>query len=759
MECLEKDKQFQEFKKYTDNIKYDFNDVKEAYETLSRSIKMIKKESVENDKATKLFKETDMEKQMEINIHLDTIASLKKELELMRIEKERVDKKLISYISSSYKSPDGVEAALNLKLGTVENELPENIDVTFSPSDTDNESQVIKTIVEQVLDEESDNSDFGTVKTHLENSNSDSEDDGNFLDKFIPKSDKVVNDDSIMVAYTMSRTDRLYTDFEFPIQNAKLENVEKVFKLVEIDISEVNNNAFLSKSKKSFVKQQPNNPGKKEWMGNNGYNKRHGNNSKKKGVSFEKKMAKKEVKPKEKLSDVFVAGKNTVAEKDYIFSQKAVDDFNAAKKLKDETNRSTFVEYDKRVCYHCNEIGHMAKQCVKEIEKPVFQKPKPKISNDVKGKTTMVPVVRILKRDESLKSEDKPKSTFEIGESSKTQKTSKVYPKTKIFPNQSWVEKPKQSFEEEKMKKVLKSEVVVTNNEKFEFELNKLIEEFPPIKEETLKSKYVPEVPNVIFNLLKVDQVACDLVFGASEVIISKWIMDSGASRHMTEMLALLYDVKSINRGYVGFAGTQGGRIVREGILTNGVVTFDKVNYIIELENNLLSISQICDKSFIVHFTKNECLIIKPGFKIPEDMLLMRAPRENDLYVLDMSVATTSDKKPKCFVTITKATEKESRMWHRKMGHIHVREMNFLVHNDLVEGVNLKHLNDVCVECKKGKQMKNSHRKKLLNSIILPLERLHMDRFGPVHEKSVSGDLYSLVLTDDYTRFSWVMCL
>ncbi|MFS7985591.1 hypothetical protein Hanom_Chr11g01000241 [Helianthus anomalus] len=199
------------------------------------------------------------------------------------------------YLQSNHytqKYPDGVEAALNLKLRTVENELPENIDVTFSPSDTDNESQVIKTIVDQVLDEESDNSDFGTVKTHLENSNSDVEDDGNFLDKFIPKSDKVVNDDSIIVVYTMTGIDKLYSDFEYPIQNARLENVEKVFKLVEIDISDVNNNVFLSKPKKSFVKQQPNNSGKKKWVGNNGHNKRHGNNFKKKGVSFEKKMAK-----------------------------------------------------------------------------------------------------------------------------------------------------------------------------------------------------------------------------------------------------------------------------------------------------------------------------------------------------------------------------------------------------------------------------------------------------------------------------------
>ncbi|MFS7977019.1 putative GAG-pre-integrase domain-containing protein [Helianthus anomalus] len=174
--------------------------------------------------------------------------------------------------------------------------------------------------------------------------------------------------------------------------------------------------------------------------------------------------------------------------------------------------------------------------------------------------------------------------------------------------------------------------------------------------------------------------------------------MDSGASRHMTGTLALLYDVKSINGSYVRFAGNQGGRIVGQGTLTNRVISFDKVNYIVELENNLLSISHICDKDFSVHFTKSECLVLKPGFKIPDELVLLRAPRVNDLYILDMSVATPTTHQKQCFVTKSKATEKETIMWHRKVGHIHVRKMNFLVHNDLVDGVNVKkfQLTDDC---------------------------------------------------------------
>ncbi|XP_076915950.1 uncharacterized protein LOC143575456 [Bidens hawaiensis] len=178
--------------------------------------------------------------------------------------------------------------------------------------------------------------------------------------------------------------------------------------------------------------------------------------------------------------------------------------------------------------------------------------------------------------------------------------------------------------------------------------------------------------------------------------------MDSGASKNMTGTLYLLNDVKSLRGGYVGFAGNQGGQIVGEGTLTNGKVTFENVNYISELDNNLLSISQICDKQFSTHFTDRECLIFKPGFKIPEEWIIMRAPRVNDLYVMNMSTASTSSGSAQCF--ISRASEQESVLWHRRMGHISLRKMNHLVHRNLVEGVNLRNfkLTEECLDCKKG---------------------------------------------------------
>ncbi|GJV97901.1 hypothetical protein Tco_1549478 [Tanacetum coccineum] len=61
------------------------------------------------------------------------------------------------------------------------------------------------------------------------------------------------------------------------------------------------------------------------------------------------------------------------------------------------------------------------------------------------------------------------------------------------------------------------------------------------------------------------------------------------------------------------------------------------LNYEEELKFNLLSVSQICDKKHNVLFTDKECLILSPKFKfVDEDLVILRAPRKNDVYSLDL---------------------------------------------------------------------------------------------------------------------------
>ncbi|GKC83043.1 putative ribonuclease H-like domain-containing protein, partial [Tanacetum coccineum] len=80
---------------------------------------------------------------------------------------------------------------------------------------------------------------------------------------------------------------------------------------------------------------------------------------------------------------------------------------------------------------------------------------------------------------------------------------------------------------------------------------------------------------------------------------------------------------------------------------------------------------------------------------------------------------------------------------------------------NLVRGLPSKLLkNDqTCVACQKGKQHRASCKSKTENSIGLPLHFLHMDLFGPTFIKSLMKKMYCLVVTDDYSRFTWVFFL
>ncbi|GKB38808.1 putative ribonuclease H-like domain-containing protein [Tanacetum coccineum] len=58
-----------------------------------------------------------------------------------------------------------------------------------------------------------------------------------------------------------------------------------------------------------------------------------------------------------------------------------------------------------------------------------------------------------------------------------------------------------------------------------------------------------------------------------------------------------------------------------------------------------------------------------------------------------------------------------------------------------------------------GKQHRASCKSKVLNPITKPLFMLHMDLFGPTFVSSLMHKKYCLVVTDDYSRFTWVFFL
>ncbi|GKA11827.1 putative ribonuclease H-like domain-containing protein [Tanacetum coccineum] len=239
-----------------------------------------------------------------------------------------------------------------------------------------------------------------------------------------------------------------------------------------------------------------------------------------------------------------------------------------------------------------------------------------------------------------------------------------------------------------------------------------------------------------------------------------KGFVDSGCSRHMTGNIAHLSDFKDFDGGYVTFGGgAYGGRITGKGTIKTDNLDFDDVYFVKELKFNLFSVSQMCDKKNYVLFTDSECLVLSPNFKLPdENQILLKIPRQDNMYSFDMKNIVPKDSLT-CLVA--KATSEESMLWHRRLGHINFKNINKLVKENLVRDLPLKRFeNDqTCVACLKGKQHRASCKTKAFNPITKPLFMLHMDLFGPTFVSSLMHKKYCLVVTDDYSRFSWVFFL
>ncbi|GJV36001.1 retrovirus-related pol polyprotein from transposon TNT 1-94 [Tanacetum coccineum] len=228
------------------------------------------------------------------------------------------------------------------------------------------------------------------------------------------------------------------------------------------------------------------------------------------------------------------------------------------------------------------------------------------------------------------------------------------------------------------------------------------------------------------------------------------WYLDSGCSRHMT-------GVKSYLHKYVEQPGPKvvfgdDSTCTTEGygsIKCNGIV-FTKVAFVNGLKYNLISISQLCDAKYIVQFDEKRGTIFNSNKEV-----VMIAPRVRDVYVLDM----TSFAQESCF--FAKASDNLNWLWHKRLAHLNFKTINKLAKQNLVIGLpSLVYSKDKpCSSCEKGKRHRANFKTKQTSSIKKCLYLFHIDLFGPVTPRSINHEKYTLVIVDEYSRYTWVYFL
>ncbi|GKC32055.1 retrovirus-related pol polyprotein from transposon TNT 1-94 [Tanacetum coccineum] len=221
---------------------------------------------------------------------------------------------------------------------------------------------------------------------------------------------------------------------------------------------------------------------------------------------------------------------------------------------------------------------------------------------------------------------------------------------------------------------------------------------------------------------------------------------------HMTGDRSQLTNFVHKFLGTVKFGNDQVAEIIGYGDYQIGNVTISRVYYVEGLGHNLFLVGQFCDSDLEVAFRKHTCFV-----RNLEGVDLLSGSRGTNLYSLSIGDMMASS--PICL--LSKATKTKSWLWHRRLSHLHFGAINHLARHGLVCGLpRLKFEKDhLCFACAMGKSKKQSHKPKSEDTNQEKLYLLHMDLCGPMHVASVNGKKYTIVIVDDYSRFTWVKFL
>lgn len=177
----------------------------------------------------------------------------------------------------------------------------------------------------------------------------------------------------------------------------------------------------------------------------------------------------------------------------------------------------------------------------------------------------------------------------------------------------------------------------------------------------------------------------------------------------------------------------------------------EDVYYVVGIKHNLLSISQMCDKGNEVKFNSKICTITK----LDTDEIVIKGKRHNNVYKISFMSLPQSEH------TCLSVVEDDPLLWHRRLGHATLSQLNKLAAKNLVLGLpKVQFTSDkVCDACIRGKHVRSSSKSKKFVSTSKHLELIHIDLCGPMRIRSRVGKRYMFVIVDDFFRYTWTLFL
>lgn len=237
-----------------------------------------------------------------------------------------------------------------------------------------------------------------------------------------------------------------------------------------------------------------------------------------------------------------------------------------------------------------------------------------------------------------------------------------------------------------------------------------------------------------------------DAVFAVGDEKSVSWLIDSGATSHMTPHRSDLIDFKQL-KDDIKVTIADGRKLRVEGAGTVKLIGLDgrrismmEVLLIPGLDRRLLSVGKLAERGLSVEFQRASCIIWD------KNEALATGTRNGKAYTLDCQ-------QEEARLVQYSGVDSQWELWHARMGHpsedVLVKTMRS------TEGIPaLKQgIKTLCGGCMKGKQTIEAFPGRSMTKTSRVLELVHTDVMGPMKTLSKGGAKYILTFVDDYSRY------